>query len=197
MDFYVNGNKIDIQLEDEKTVGDVLRAFEEECARNNATTVSIFVDNVQVRADTFDEVTKKDLAADTKIELGIISLQEINAAFKENAKACREMAKELEQIPLQLQSGKDKDANLVIGNLADLVDNICHTASLSALFPDDYQRFIINGKNVADFFGDLSAMLTEFEHALQAKDTVLVGDLAEYELSPRLIAFADAVEVLS
>ena len=62
MDFYVNGNKIDIKLENEKTIGDVLRAFEEECAKNNATTISIFVDNEQVRADTFDEIAAKALA---------------------------------------------------------------------------------------------------------------------------------------
>ncbi|MCR5724683.1 MAG: hypothetical protein K6G80_06330 [Treponema sp.] len=196
MELYVNGNPVDIQLENEKTIGDVLRAFEEECAKINATTVSIFVDGKQIRADIFDETAKCPLEENTKIELGIISLQEINASFKENAKICRSVASELEQIPVQLQSGKDKDANLIISSLADLVDDICHTASLSALFPEAYNSFSINGKKIAEFFSDLSAMLTEFEHALQAKDTVLVGDLAEYELSPRLIAFADAAEVL-
>ena len=28
MDFYVNGEKIDVKLEDEKTIGDVLKSFE-------------------------------------------------------------------------------------------------------------------------------------------------------------------------
>ncbi len=196
MEFYVNGNKIDIQLENEKTVGEVLKAFEEECAKNNATTVSIFVDNVQVRADTFDEVTKQPLTARTKIELGIVAQDEITSAFLQNAESCREVAHELEQIPVQLQSSKDKDANLVISHLADLVDDICHTSSLSALFPETYSRIRIGGKPIADYFADLSAMLTEFERALETKDTVLVGDLAEYELCPRLVAFADAMEVL-
>ena len=35
MDFYVNGDKIDVQLEDEKTVGDVLKSFEITCEQNN------------------------------------------------------------------------------------------------------------------------------------------------------------------
>ena len=196
MDFYVNGNKIDIQLENEKTVGDVLRAFEEECARNNATTVSIFVDSVQVRADTFDQAAQKELTENTKIELGIITKQEITDMFLQDAQTCRDVAAELEQVPVQLQSGKDRDAHLIISHLADLVDSICHTSSLSALFPETYSKVSIGGKKIADYFADLSAMLTEFEHALQSKDTVLVGDLAEYELSPRLIAFADAMEVL-
>ena len=38
MEFYVNGTKIDVELENEKTIGDVLRGFEEECAKSNATT---------------------------------------------------------------------------------------------------------------------------------------------------------------
>ena len=35
MDFFVNGEKLDITLQDEKTVGDVLKAFEEECQKIN------------------------------------------------------------------------------------------------------------------------------------------------------------------
>ena len=34
MEFYVNGTKIDVELENEKTIGDVLRGFEEECAKS-------------------------------------------------------------------------------------------------------------------------------------------------------------------
>mgnify|MGYP007070243453 FL=1 len=40
----VNGQDIDVTLEDEKTVGDVLKSFEDEAAQNDATTVRIVLD---------------------------------------------------------------------------------------------------------------------------------------------------------
>ena len=194
MDFYVNGNKIDITLENEKTIGDILRAFEEECSKNSATTISIFVNGKQVLADNFDTIASQKLLEDTKFELGIVTKQEIAEAFQQEAITCREIATKLEQIPTQLQSGKDKEANVIINQLADIIDTICHTTSLSTLFPDAYGKLCIGEKAITDFFADFATILTDFEHALQAKDTVLTGDLAEYEISPRLIAFADAME---
>ncbi len=194
MDFYVNGNKIDISLENEKTVGEVLKAFEEECAKNKATTVSIFVDDKQITAEDFDEIAKVEIKDSTKIELGVISENDVNEAFANEAKLCRQIAQELEQVPVNLQSGKDKEASIIITRLADLVDNICHTASLSALFPETYGSIKIEDKTFSEYFADLSAILGDFEKALTDKDSVMTGDLAEYEISPRLIALADALE---
>jgi hypothetical protein len=48
---------------------------------------------------------------------------------------------------------------------------------------------------VSDFFADLTPVLSEFEEALKANDTVLVGDLAEYEICPRLKLASKALEV--
>ena len=194
MEVYVNGNKIDITLEDEKTVGDVLRSFEEECARNKATTVSIFVDGSQVLATNFDIIAAKPLEAQTKFELGIITQTEVLDAFKQEAAKSRDVAAALEQVPVQLQGGKDKEANATIQAFTDLIDDICHTYTLSTLFPELHDAFSINGKKLANFFEDISAVLSDFEQALASKDTVLIGDLAEYEISPRLTAFAEAME---
>lgn len=196
MEFYVNKNKIDITLENEKTIGDVLRSFEETCAENKATTVSIFVNGVPVNAENFDDYAKLPLTENTKLELETITETEITAAFFQNAEKCREIAQKLEQVPVQLQSNNDREANAIITELADLVSDICHVATFSALFPTKFGALTINDKNLLDFFSDFSAILTDFEHALEDKDSVLTGDLAEYEISPRLIAFADAMEAL-
>ena len=42
--FYINGDKIEVQLENEKTVGDVLHSFELTCEENNAAVIGITVD---------------------------------------------------------------------------------------------------------------------------------------------------------
>lgn len=194
MEFYVNGTKIDVELENEKTIGDVLRGFEEECAKSNATTVSIIVDGKNISAEDFDKTAEKPLCPDTKIELGIISQETIENSFNEEKENCRKLSEELKQIPVKFQAGKDNEANSIITSLADLIDNICHTASLSALFPQKFGKIKIEGKTFVEFFADLSPVLKDFEQAIESKDTVLLGDLAEYEISPRLDSLADALE---
>lgn len=194
MEFYVNGTKIDVELEDEKTIGDVLKSFEEECSKSNATTVSIIVDGKNISAEDFDKTAEKPLCPDTKIELGIISQEAIENSFNEEKENCRKLSEELKQIPVKFQAGKDNEANSIITSLADLIDNICHTASLSALFPQKFGKIKIEDKTFVEFFADLSPVLKDFEQAIESKDTVLLCDLAEYEISPRLDSLADALE---
>jgi len=79
--------------------------------------------------------------------------------------------------------------------LADNIEVFCRTASLASLFPDTYSAIVVDGKQVSDFFADLTPVLSEFEEALKANDTVLVGDLAEYEICPRLKLASKALEV--
>jgi sulfur carrier protein ThiS len=193
MELYVNDSKLDITLENEKTVGDVLRSFEAEAAKMNSTTVAIVLNGSIVPASQFEKAAAQPLEENTKIELTVISQNDISCRFNDEAKLSIELADMLEQIPVQLQSGKDKEANGIITALADLIDKVCRTASLSALFPNVYKSFLIDGKSISEFFADFAPVLSDFEHALEAKDTVLVGDLAEYEISPRLRAFAAAV----
>lgn len=196
MEFYVNGEKIDIQLENEKTVGDVLKSFEEEFAKNNATTVNIILNGKNVDADHFDDECKKPLEDNTKLELSVISLSDIQNSFKAEAEECSDLAKKMLEIPEKLQAGKDKEASKMITLLTDFIENFCHTASLSALFPENYKDIKIDEKNLKDFFADFTQILSDFEQAISSKDTVLIGDLAEYEISPRLVAIADSIKDL-
>ena len=59
MELFVNGSKLDIQLENEKTVGDVLKSFEEQSSKEGIATVNIIVDGKNITADLFDETAKK------------------------------------------------------------------------------------------------------------------------------------------
>ncbi|MBQ6780389.1 MAG: hypothetical protein IJP62_04070 [Treponema sp.] len=194
MELFVNGNKLDITLENEKTVGDVLRSFEEECAKNNATTVSIMLNGTNIDADSFDTAAQTPLAADTKLELSVISESDVQTSLEYEAKIARQIAADLEQIPVQLQSGKDKDASVIISRLADLVDSFCQTTSLAALFPELFAKLSVGGSSINSFFEEFSGILSDFKQALEEKDSVLIGDLAEYEISPRLISLAESVE---
>lgn len=196
MEFYVNGEKIDIQLENEKTIGDVLKSFEEEFAKNNATTVNIILNGKNIDAEKFDEACLQPLEDNTKVELSVVSQLEIQNSFEKEEKECVVLAAKMIEIPEKLQAGKDKEASEMITLLADFISEFCHTASLSSLFPEKYKNLHISGKSLKDFFADFSQVLSDFEQAISSKDTVLIGDLAEYEISPRLNAIADSIKEL-
>lgn len=65
------------------------------------------------------------------------------------------LAKKLPEVPVALQGGKDKEANTVIAELAEAIDDFCHTAALSALFPEVYSSIVIDGKSVTEFLKSL------------------------------------------
>ena len=73
IEFYINGQKIDVQIEDEETIGDVLHSFELTCEENKAAVIGILVDGKQITADIFDEygnVARKQLQKNGMIESG-------------------------------------------------------------------------------------------------------------------------------
>ncbi|MGN0755386.1 hypothetical protein [uncultured Treponema sp.] len=194
MELFVNGEKIDITLEDEKTVGEVLKSFEKEAEKSEATTIGIFLNGKKVLADDFDEASKTPLEENTKIELTVLSKQDVIDSLGKSKDKFSSLAKKLPEVPVALQGGKDKEANTVIAELAEAIDDFCHTAALSALFPEVYSSIVIDGKSVTEFFEEFAPIAADFEQSLETKDTVTSGDLCEYEIAPRLELIAKAIE---
>ncbi len=194
MELYINETNIDVTLEDEKTIGDVLREIEINNAQNNATTVAIKLNGDEVNADNYDEIAIKPIENDTKIEIRVISQNEIETALKLKAKDCDKLTSDLANISVELQNGNLKAANSVIINLADFIDDLCHLTTLTALFPERFTSITIDNKSVSEFFKDLSSILSDFKDAIEQQDSVTIGDLSEYEISPRLQAISKAIK---
>jgi hypothetical protein len=81
----------------------------------------------------------------------------------------------LAEVAVQLQTGRDRDAMATVMGICDAVQRMLPLVSF--LPPDGgRERLIV----------DLNATLRDLVAAFEAKDTVLIGDLAEYEVAPRL-----------
>jgi hypothetical protein len=196
MDFYVNGEKIDVKLEDEKTIGDVLKSFEVTCEENNAAVIGISIDGKTITADIFDEESKKELSENTKFEFSIINVETIKDSFSSLANLFNELSTKMEEVPVLLQKNETKLASESITKLADSINHFCHLAALASLFPETFTNTTIDGMNFNDFFKDFSPILADFEQALQNNDTVMIGDLAEYEICPRLQKISESLKNL-
>ena len=193
MEIHINGEKIDARIEDEKTVGDILKAFEIDCQKQDAAVVGILIDGKKITAENFDEEAKQELSGNEKFEFDVVTKNSLKGEFKGLSIVFRELSKKMENVPLALQTGKDNEANGDIKILANAVEDFCHTATFASLF-EEFSLIRVEEKPLSEFFADFSPILEDFEEALKTGDTVGIGDLAEYEICPRLKSLADALE---
>ncbi|MBO7163889.1 MAG: hypothetical protein J6V63_05610 [Spirochaetaceae bacterium] len=194
MKIFINGQEADITLDSEKNLGDVLTSFESECAKNKATTVNIVVDGEEVSADAFDTFTQKPVEAISTLELTTITEDDVLLSFKDIATRFGELIEAMKLISLQFQNGQDKKALVTVTQLADTVDYFCKATALSTLFPEKFADMNIDGVAIQDFFGDFMAILTDFEEAFKNSDSVMLGDLAEYEITPRIESIISMID---
>ena len=196
MHLKVNGEDVGITLDGEKTVGDFLKSFESEAAKNQATTTKITLDGKVISTDEIDGILETELKDDTLIELDVVSKATIIESFHGCASSFSEIDSKLPEISVLLQSGKDREASDIINSLAVTMTDFVHVARMSALFPELYDQISIDGNSLQAFFEEFSPILKDFEQAMESKDSVTVGDLSEYEISPRLKNVVQALQTL-
>lgn len=194
IEFYINGQNVDVQLEGEQTIGDVLHSFEKTCEENQAAVIGIIIDGKNITADSFDEEASKPLEKNTKFEFSVITQNDIKESFNKLSELFETLAEQMQNVPMALQSNKNLEVSEAIKKLADSIDQFCHIATLASLFPDTFTQTTLNGMSFKDFFADFSPILKDFEDALQNNDTVMIGDLSEYEICPRLEAISKALK---
>jgi len=99
----------------------------------------------------------------------------------------------LAEFPLDIQTGKDARAaetvNIFSG-IAEKVFRIYHTLKIEG-FP--VAEITVDNIPINDYITEFSKALKELLDAYEKRDTVLIGDLAEYEMAPRLRGLHTAV----
>jgi hypothetical protein len=103
-------------------------------------------------------------------------------------------AQRLEDLPLDIQTGKDSRAAETAQIFSAVTEKLFRIFSLLKLEGFIADTLLIDAMPFSAFIDDFSAALKELLAAYEAKDAVLVGDLTEYELAPRLRAFYAAIK---
>ncbi|MCL2558425.1 MAG: hypothetical protein FWE09_08095, partial [Treponema sp.] len=99
----------------------------------------------------------------------------------------------LERLPLDLQTGMDSRAAETAGIFSGLAGKVFRLYDLLRAAGHPVAAIKIGDTQVADYVADFHAMLNDLLAAYERQDTVLVGDIAEYEMAPRLRDFYGAV----
>ncbi|MGL4981668.1 MAG: hypothetical protein ACRC4W_02205 [Treponemataceae bacterium] len=196
MKTFLDQQELDITIQNEKTVGDILRGIERELEKNNATLIEIKIDNTIIKPDEFDAYFEKELNSVDTLNLVSVSSSEIIDFIKQISHNYESLCAKLEAIPVLLQTAQEVVVMETITELADSLQLFFRALHLSALFPEKFEQITIDKKSLTDFLNDFSVILQEYLQAFESKDTVLVGDLSEYEIVPRLQAVMEMVKEL-
>ena len=103
-------------------------------------------------------------------------------------------AERMEELPLDIQTGNDQRAAETIQLFSRVGEKLFRILFIRHSDGLSMDTFTISGIPARSFFDDFNGALRELGAAYQNKDTVLAGDIAEYELSPRLLNFFTALK---
>jgi len=99
---------------------------------------------------------------------------------------------DLSEVPVRLQTGKDAEAMRTMVLAVELINKTVR------IMPEFVRNspcvpLEVGGTTMPEFYGALNGVLRELAQAFENKDGVLIGDLAEYEIRPRLESFYSAI----
>lgn len=111
------------------------------------------------------------------LERRVKELENPENAAAAAAAALASAAEKLEEAAVKLQTGHDAAAMEIMIHLTELLGAFMRPVSWMSA----------EREAVKSAAGDITGFLAELEEAMGAGDTVLIGDLLEYEIKPRLI----------
>jgi len=113
----------------------------------------------------------------------------------ENSAAKVELiAGRLEELPLDMQTGKDQKAAETIQLFSGISEKLFRILLIFKSEGLSPEAFTIDGVSAKTFVEEFNTTLKELSSAYENRDTVLVGDIAEYELAPRLLKLFSAMK---
>jgi hypothetical protein len=112
-----------------------------------------------------------------KIQSRLAELTDPRTALRSLGEELEAAAAGVSEVSVLLATGRDRQAMQAVVAFSELTQRLL---ALVRSIPE------VGGRPAAEYFGELNRVLKELIQAFQARDTVLVGDLLEYEIAPRL-----------
>lgn len=196
MELQINGKKIDFTPENETTLGEVLGSIESSCERSCQTITSIHIDGQNIPADDLDEFFKRKPETIKSIELETITGDQIRELLAESGKTLCSFVP-LQEIPVELQTGKDMNVMETINTFSIELQNFYRLLPLLPLTGIKPDELIFEEKPLLNCPTILAPLLEDLLSALKENDTIMVGDLSEYELAPRIAKLGELLTSLN
>lgn len=118
--------------------------------------------------------------------------------LKKTAEALKAGLSNISDVSVLLQTGKDREA---MGSVLTFIELVSKIIRLYPLLLDEsgpaLDTMSVGDSGFKDFFIDFNKTLNELIEAFTVNDSVLIGDLLEYEVVPRLEKLLPSLKVLS
>ena len=128
-------------------------------------------------------------------------LREVSAPaeeLKKTAEALKSGLSSISDVSLLLQTGKDREA---MGSVLTFIELVSKILRIYPLLLDESDSSLdtmtIGDTSFKEFYRDFNAILTELIEAFTLNDSVLIGDLLEYEVVPRLEKLLPSLDILA
>jgi hypothetical protein len=103
-------------------------------------------------------------------------------------------AEELGELSVLLQTGKDERAMKAVLVFIETFNKAIRIIPELKRTGIEVGSLVVDGQALPDFYSSLNEVLRKLSTAFEDKDSVLIGDLAEYEVVPRMKSFFAAME---
>ncbi|GHT63117.1 hypothetical protein FACS1894110_00190 [Spirochaetia bacterium] len=103
------------------------------------------------------------------------------------------IAARLEELPLDIQTGKDGRAAETVRIFSEIAEKLFRLFNLLKIEGFNAETLTVDDIPIYTYIEEFGSALKELLAAYESRDAVLVGDLAEYELAPRLLKFYSAI----
>jgi len=123
-----------------------------------------------------------------RVRLRLAELADPQEARRVLARCLERCVADIGELPILLQTGRNRQAMEVVLRFSELLQDLLRVVGRH---PGDAR---IDGKPLPEFYRELNAVLGELIEAFQARDSVLIGDLMEYEVAPRLQSLRSLLE---
>jgi len=190
---------------DHKIIGDTLDYF---FSKRNSTSAyskefSKLIESSHIEKDVEPADTKDLEAFLTKISFLLKKrIGEISnpvSELKATALSLSRLIPDIENVSILFQAGKDKQAVDSVIIFIELSEKIIRLYSiLKETQTVDLDALMVESIHFNIFFGEFNEILKELAGAFELSDTVLIGDLLEYEVVPRidtLLKFIALIEI--
>ncbi|MGP1439943.1 MAG: hypothetical protein ACTTJ3_04290 [Treponema sp.] len=196
MKVFVDGQILECVIENEKTIGEVLGNIEEYCMKRNATVITVMLDGKVIPANQLDDMFLKPISDVETIELSTVSGLEVKKNLVELGDKFVLVAEKLTDIAILLNEGKEGQALSIIQEFSIMLKDLYMLYSLFDIAGIDYD-FMFEGKTIDAYKNEFSELLQNIIEGFEQKDTVAISDIAEYELSPLVLALGNGLKHLA
>lgn len=177
---------------------DMRDAFAGLFAADELSFVQLFADLLVRAGDEPDRAARIELSAQTDRLASVFGerlaeLRRPAAEMRAAAALFDARAAELADLPVLLQTGKEDRAMKSVLYFIEIFNKVIRVIPELRRSGIDTASISVDGSPLPEFYGAFNGVLRDLTGAFEHKDAVLIGDLAEYEVLPRMRSFFAAM----